>query len=313
LGLPKKIFFKSILLLFLVSTKINSQELLVNETNAGFNIGLNLAFGTHFQRLGVNFHFYYSTGFFQANSEIRAYYNFRSLGPKFIYPELVLSQGVVFGYGPTRSLHNPFLNSVSNQTKYSNSIAYSYNAYFNKKKMSQQTGIIAFQFTNVSLVAENDLFAKPYYDRFRTAAFLLRYQYEDIFEAAVNCAMWTGSMGRTTGIVNRHFYYECYVDTTGGIYTNTSHGLLSAQVKYNIGYAQNVQANAGIDAEQVRNAMQNKFIHDMRWIPKKWNKARNCHIPMLDENGMQYLYAPEQKIRKSKVYVNLFSNANLFY
>ena len=41
----------------------------------------------------------------------------------------------------------------------------------------------------------------------------------------------------------------CSMDTVGGVYTNTSHGLLSLQVKYHVGYSQNVQLNAGMSKE----------------------------------------------------------------
>ena len=51
----------------------------------------------------------------------------------------------------------------------------------------------------------------------------------------------------------------------------------------------------------------------MKFVPKKLNKAKNCHIPMIDENGEQFLFIEEQKIRKPKWYVNLFSNPALFY
>jgi hypothetical protein len=103
------------------------------------------------------------------------------------------------------------------------------------------------------------------------------------------------------------------MDTTGAVYRKTSGGMLSAQFRYNAGYLQNVQANVGVDAEQIRNAVQNKFIHDMRFIPKKWNKSHNCHLPMLDEQGEQYLFRPGQKIRKPRPYLNLYANANVFY
>ena len=107
--------------------------------------------------------------------------------------------------------------------------------------------------------------------------------------------------------------WACYMDTVRGVYTQYSHGLLSAQVKYNLGYSQNVQLNAGVDAEQVRNAVQNKVIHDMPFIPRKWNKAKNCYIPMLDSEGGQYLYRPGQRIKPPRLYLNLFSNASVFY
>ncbi len=290
-----------------------AQELIVQNNSIGFSVGANVAFGTHFKRFGVNFNFYYVNRFFQTNSEVRAYFSFKNLGPPKIYNELVLSQGIVFAYGGVQTYYNSFLNSVSNQTIYKNSIAYSYNFYINKIKTMQVTGIAAFQFNSISFITENDIFAKPVLDRFRTGAFLIQYQYLNQFQVGINCTMWTGQMGHQTDIETNKIYSHCYMDTTGGLYTNYSHGLLSAQFKYNIGLGQNIQANVGVDAEKVRNAVQNKFIHDLKFIPKKWNKAKNCHIPMLDKNGNQYLYLPNQKIKPAKLYWNIYNNANLFY
>ena len=295
-----------------ISVKMFSQEILISEKNIGANIGVNLAFGTHFQRLGFNLNFFYVNEFFQTNSELRLYLNIKNLGPKKIYPELLLAQGVVFGYGGKQNSFNSFINSVSNQTGYLSSIAYSYNAWFNKIKTVQQTGIVAFQFDPVTFIIENDILARGYYDRFRTGGFLLQYQHEDQFQAALSCAMWTGQMGRKVR-GDKDYKAICYMDTTGGIYTNCSHGILSAQFKYNVGYAQNVQANIGIDAEQVRNAVQNKLIHDFIFIPRKWITPKNCHIPMINSGGGQFLYKAQQTIRKPKLFINVFSNASLFY
>lgn len=303
---------KAIFVFVLLLNLCKAQDLIYSKSNVGFNLGANFALGNRFQRFGISFNFFYVNKNFQANSEVRAYFSFKNLGPKKIYPELVLAQGILFGYGSHQTFFNPFLNSVSNQTGFTNAVAYSYNAYFNKIKTQQQTGIIALQFSNISFIAENDILARPMLDRFRTGAFLIQYQYKDVFQAAVNCTMWTGAMGKT--IRDAPGYRAgCYIDTTGGTYTNYSHGLFSAQFKYNIGLSQNIQANIGVDAEQVRNAVQNKLIHDAIFIPRKWFKPKNCHIPMLDDKGGQYLYKPDQKIKKPELYWNVFSNANLFY
>ncbi len=283
------------------------------DKNIGFNVGANMAFGSHFQRFGLNFNLFYVNKFIQTNSELRTYFSFKNLGPKFIYEEMVLAQGLVLCYGDKKRNGNPFVNSVSNQTRYKNSIAYSYNWYVNKIKTKQVTGIAAFQFNTISVIIENDILAKPILDRFRTGAFLIQYQYKNMFQAAINCTMWTGKMGHSVSIDHKGVYTKCYMDTTGGIYPNISHGLLSAQIKYNIGFSQNLQANIGVDAEQVRNVVQNRFIHNMRFVPKKLNKTHNCHIPMIDDKGQQYLFKEGQKIRKPKLYLNIFSNANLFY
>lgn len=303
----------TILIFFILLKPSYGQDRFYQDKNMGFNVGVNFALGSHFQRFGVNLNFFYVNNFIQANSEIRAYFSLKNLGPKFKNTELALAQGLVIGYGEKQNFYNPFISSISNQTEYKNAISYSYNCYLNKIKTSQVTGIAAFQFDRISLIIENDILAKPILDRFRTGAFLLQYQYDNLFQAAVNCTMWTGKMGKTVSTDRPEIYSKCYMDTTDGVYSNISHGLLSAQFKYDLGFGQCVQANIGVDAEQVRNAVQNKFIHDMKFIPKKWNKAKNCHIPMIDENGNQYLYQAESKVRKPELFMNLFTNPNIFY
>lgn len=282
-------------------------------SNYGFRVGLNLALGTHFQRLGLNLNFYYTYNFIQANSEIRLYRNFKNLGPPKAHNELVLSQGLVFAYGPTTLGFDPFVNSYSNQSGYQNSVAYVYNAYFNKIKTTQQTGTLAFQFKDLYIISENDLLARPILDRFRTGGFLIMYQYQNTYQFALNCSMWTGQMG------NRHNYIDslgnsrCYMDTVGGLYTNYSHGLLSLQFKTYLDYGQSVQLTVGQDAEQVRDFIQNKIIHDQVFLPKNWRSTKNCHMPMLDENGQQVLDNQYQKIKNPSMYLNVFLNPNLFY
>jgi len=279
----------------------------------GASVGAHLAFGTHFQRLGFNFNFFIIEQHVQLNSELKLYYNFKNLGPRTMYPELVLSQGILFGWQHTNDLPSIFMNVVSNQTPYQYAVAYAYNAYFNKRKTTQQTGIVALYFDKLAIISENDLLAKPALDRFRTAAFLVQYQLKEDIQLGINCTLWTGKYGYKKQIDNPKFKRACYLDTLGGIYSNQSHGLLSLQAKMFPINFQAIQANVGVDAEQVRNVVQNKFIHDMPFLPKKWNKSNNCHIPMLDENGNPFLYLENQKIRKPKAYLNVFSNGSLFY
>ena len=216
------------------------------------------------------------------------------------------------GYGAKQQGHNRFVSVVSNQTHYANSVGYAYNVYFNKIKTTQQTGLIAFQFSELSLISENDIFARPTLDRFRTGAFLVQYQYKDQYQFAVNCTMWTGQMGNKI-TDDKDFPFTGYMDTTNGVYTQYSHGLLSGQFKMALDRGQTLQANMGIDAEQVRNFVQNRLIHDMVFIPRKWYKPINCHIPMLDVNGNQYLYRPSQKIKPAQPYWNVFTGAGSFY
>lgn len=270
-----------------------------------------IAVGNRFQRIGLNINAYYFYDFAQVNAGIRLYRNLRNLGPQREYNESVVSCGVVLAYGGKQKYFNPFVNEYSNQTKRKFCVAYSYNAYFNKVKTKQQTGIVVLQFDKISFITENDILAKPFFDRFRTGGFLIQYQYKNVFQAAVNCTMWTGQLGRQV-MDNKNF--PCgYMDTTGGTYSNISHGLLSLQVKCNLGYGQNAQANVGVDAEQVRNFVQNKLIHDMIFVPRKLFKQINSHIPMIDSDNRQYLFNPGQKVKRLDFYWNTFSNSSAFY
>ncbi len=284
---------------------------LVISQDYGFNVGLISSFGTHFQRFGVVVQGYALRDFTQINASLRIYNNFKNIGPKIEHAEAVGSIGFCVGYGKKNNEQNTVISCISNQTKYKNSIAYSYNLYFNKIKTTQVTGIISLQFNRVSVITENDLLAKPTLDRFRTGAFLFQYQYKN-FQYAINCTMWTGQMG--SGVRNDTLFPGVgYLNDNGGLYSNLSHGLLSAQIKCGNEFGQYLQSNFGIDDERVRNAVQNKMIHDMPFIPNKWNKSKNLHIPMIDTEGSQYLYRKGQKIQKTKVYFNQHLSPNIFY
>ena len=301
---------KFIIIFFIGYCSIIFGQLELNK-NYGFNVGFIGAFGTHVQRFGIVVQGYAAYEFAQINASVRLYDNFKNIGPKGEDGEVNAALGLCLGYGTKIKEKNLFLNSVSNQTGYKNSVSYSYNVWRNKIKTSQVTGIIAFQFNHFSFITENDLLAKPILDRFRTGAFLLQYQ-DKHFQYAINCTMWTGKMGEAVKN-DSLFPSPGYMNTVNGVYSNLSHGLLSAQIKYANQYGQYLQSNIGIDAEQVRNVVQNKFIHDMPFIPKKWNKVENLHIPMIDSEGNQYLYRKEQKIKKPKLFFNAYTSPNIFY
>lgn len=307
--------FKTIVILFLLFSTplIKAQDLVFKTPSLGFNVGLHAAFGTHVQRLGCAFNFYYLANHLQANSEIRVYYNFKNLGPNLKYTELVLAQGLSYSWGAVRTFYNPFLGATGNQSKFQNNMAFAYTAYFNRRGTTQQTGQVAVQLNSFDLIIENDLFARPALDRFRTGAILLQYQYRQYWQGGLACALWTGQMGHKAPCNAEKIRSACYMDTSNAVFANTSHGLLYAQGRYAFNYSQILEARAGVDAEQIRNAVQNHFFHDMRFLPHKWRKYKNCHIPMLDTKGNAYLYLENQKIRKAKPLLNVSSNSGTFY
>lgn len=308
-------YFKPIFifLLGLLDHGVRCQENDYPNSNYGFYAGLNLAFGTHVQRLGVNAGFYFYSNWFQCNSEVRLYRNRKNLGPPKAHNELVLSQGLVYAYGKKTRQETVFMSSVSNQTGYDHSIAYTFNVYLNKIGTYQETGILALQFQDIFFIAENDLLARPSLDRFRTGAFLLMYQYQNLYQFAMNCTMWTGQMGNRHNLEGPSSFSHCYMDTSGGKHSGYSHGIFALQVKAALPLYQNVQLSVGMDAEQIRNVVQNKAFHDMVMLPKKWRPKTNCHIPMIDSKGNPFLYQEGQIIKPARLYLNVFTNPSLFY
>jgi hypothetical protein len=69
----------------------------------------------------------------------------------------------------------------------------------------------------------------------------------------------------------------------------------------------------GIDAEQIRDIIQNKGFHDMCFIPSFMTNQKNLHIPMKMEDGYDYLFKEGQKIRKPKLVWQLALNPSLLY
>ena len=112
---------------------------------------------------------------------------------------------------------------------------------------------------------------------------------------------------------NNYPFSHLYKSDVDGNYTQNSHGLLSLQVQYVTDYFQQLQGNIGMDAERVRHVVQNRLIHDMIFLPKNWRKKTNAHIPMLDDEGNQYLFKENQNTKKPTLYFNAFSNSGLFY
>lgn len=309
--IKKKIIRLNFFLCFLFVLKFGYTQQ-VKFTNCGLTAGCVISAGTHISQFGFFVRTYYLSNHFQWNNDFRINYYFKYLGPKKPHPELQLSSGILFGYGKKEDKMNLFIGKTGNQTFYQNSIAYAYNAYFNYVRTSQQTGTIAFQINQFFVNTENDLFARPLKDRFRTAAIQCGFQ-KDNLRFVLTHTMWTGKLGNQV----RDSLYKSpagYLDTTNSVYAKFSNGLLYFGAEmFEKELQQQLKVNVGIDAEQIRHAVQNRFIHDACLLPKKMRNTNNFHFPMIDTNEQQYLFRPNQKIRTPKLYYNLFTNADLIY
>jgi len=188
---------------------LSAQE--VAGDNYGINGGIIIALGNKIDRIGISINAYN----FQINPEFRVYYNFKNLGPKKQYLEAHAALGIVYGYGEKNYTDtNFFYSSVSNHTYSKNSVGYSFNYYFNPIGTSQQTGILSFQFNQFSFLAENDIFARPKLDRYRTGAFLFQYRKEKT-QVGINSTLFTGQMGNKIHD-EKYPYSNLYKSNSGG-------------------------------------------------------------------------------------------------
>jgi len=282
--------------------------LYASDRGASAAVGISVNIGNKTRNIGIFVSVCAYYDFVQFNPGARIRYNFKNLGVPGRYWEFDCYGGLLFAWGIRDGTENLFINSVSNQTLRRYSIAYSYNIYRDGIGTNQNTGTIALHFNNISLITENDIFGDNR-DRFRTAAATVQYRHKTTVYG-VNLILWTGETGERiteTDYPSRKGYFE------QGRYGQYSHGILCMQVRQYLDYGQNIQASAGIDAEQVRNFVQNKIMHDMVFLPSKWVNHQSTHVPMLDTDDNLYLYQPDQKIRKPTPYVNAAINPGLFY
>lgn len=308
---------KIVAVFFILSLYLKAQVPLVPFPGGGFQAGICLSAGSHLLRTGIWVHGYYVRDVFEGKTEVRFYMNYKSWGPGGSFFELQFSPAIQVGFDEKDStFFSPFFFIYSPHTGRKSHVGYAMNFYWDSRRTSQRTGTIWFNTGFFTFFSENDLLAQRMLDRYRTGSFGLSWRYL-VWEWAITSVLWTGKWGSVLRTDHPHFRLGCYLDTTGGIFTRYSHGILLIKANYSglSGlYGQTISAAAGIDAERIRDCMQNKLIHDMVFLPRSWlKKSRNCHIPMLDENGNPYVFRNDQKIKKSKIFLNAGLNEPIFY
>jgi hypothetical protein len=283
--------------------------------------GLSCSFGTKVNKIGVTVGGALWYQYVQVNTQYYAYHCFNNLGPQGKRSETQLHLGILGAFGKIDSLDNAFFDALSNQTKRKYAVAYAYKIYNDKIGTSQKSGAIGFCFGKVRFITENDLLAGKGSDKYRTGAFLFDYTHNN-WQFVLNNILWTSNPKakgshrekNNPNYPSRFGYYNC----EGTPFSQYSHGILAAQVKFVASSPTLLQlhpfdAQIGIDDERIRNLIQNKLIHDMPLVPRKWNKANNPHVPMIDANGKPYLYQPNQQIRFAKVFAEVGCNSSMFY
>jgi len=305
----------TILLLFLLSSSVKGQLKLTDDI--GFTVGLTVNFGTKVNRVGLQAGAYYAKSIVQLNTGLRCYYSFNSYGPKGARPEVMYTLGALIAYGETDTLDNPFIHSLSNQTRHRYGIGYSYNFYWDKAETSQQTGTIAFHFPNTEILFENDMLIPAWSDEFRTGALQVAYYYKQETRFSVNLITWTGAFRHPNRKTVKDTDYPArfgYFDIKDCTHGNLSHGILGLQVQQMLPYyGQVASAMIGIDSERIRHAVQNRFIHDAMFLPPFWPPPPNPHFPMIDADDQPYLFKEGQEVRPAKFFMDMGLNPFMFY
>lgn len=305
-----KIILSFILLLFW-NTDTYSQKI----KNLYINTGIFISSGTTQNRIGFFIGGYYIYKQFQINLTIRPTYNIFSLGTGKESSELHANLSLVYGYGGIDSIKNNFVTEISNQTGRKNSVAISYNAYIDNIETSQFTGTIALEFNKFGIIHENDMWGEPRSDRFRSAGIQLYYRTKQI-KYATNVILWHGNAFAKGSKSYTKTDYPArwgFKDFNKSKYGKFSNGIWSTQVNLLLPNMQVVNFDIGIDSEKVRHMVQNRFTHDMCFLPDKLVINKLLHYPMIDDKGNLYLFKKNQKIKPSTFYLNLAFNQNLFY
>jgi len=287
--------------------------------NFGFSAGLSFSFGNKVNRIGLRSSFFYTYQFVQLNSQINILYNFKTLALNQSTPEIQFGIGSQLGFVKSDTISNNFIGLIDNNMAYQYSMGYTYLYYWDKQQTSQGSGILNLNIKSFTLATQNDLFGwgKGWRDRYRTGAVLIQYRYLDT-KIALNTTLWTGDYTGSTKVLNDRNYparFGYYLDDKGA-FTNYSAGLLSLQIEQllpNIPLQQTARLNIGVDSEYVRHFLQNKWMHDMLFLPKKMIKTKLLHYPMLDSNGNPYLFKENQSVKPSSLYFNLGINEMTFY
>lgn len=281
----------------------------------GGRLGVAITLGTPVNRLGISIQLYQYHDFFQVNIGARGYYNLQGYGPRKRGRELQLNGGITLAAGNIDSTWTPLVSAVGNQTKRPYSGSYSYQVYLDDIGTGQKSGTVALQLNKVFLAMENDIFSGTGRDRYRTGAMMAGYYVQNTL-VSVNALMWTGNTSSSKRVFHRESVNGArfgYYDLSKVEYGKFSHGILALQVDSELGLGQMGSVRIGIDAEQVRHALQNRLIHDALLWPRKWYVHDNEHYPMLDEEGLPYTDKETQKIRKARFVLQGSANSGFFY
>ncbi len=302
----RKIFFISLFFFFILPL-LHSQSYL--EKHFGATINLRLNFGTHINSLGLGVSGYWQDFFVQSNIQSNISFRLNDLGKRKHFWEWRNAFGLLLLGGKKDAPIDFQLEGLNHQTKFRYGIGYNYIIYTDNMGTSQHSGSFGVHINQISVYHENDIFAGRVRDRFRTAHFHVSFR-DSLYKVGIGIRLWTGETR------NAPFTYRNIGKMKAGFkileelpYGKTSHGILYASGVYHLPYSQNAFVKVGIDSEEIRHFIQNRFIHDLIFLPDKFPR-HSSHYPRLDKNGCATFNKKER--RKDRFYFQIGTGENRF-
>lgn len=271
------------------------------QSSWGVRLGLSVRMGTSLQRIGLvaGCSWQFDNG--QIQLEWRGHEHLRALGTQIPSLEHQLRLRLSGGWGQRNA---KILEGASplDRWRAAYRLGYQWNWYFDDQQTSQETGTLLVGIHGVDLMLENDALALLHPgDRFRTGAWSLSWQ-QGPWKWMTRVILWHGATkGAPRQNVLQYPGPFGFKDLRGRLYGDRSHGIWQFSASYHLGFGQTSGLALGYDSERIRHFFQNQLIHDLPFLPRQWNKARNPHYPMLDREGQPYLFFPGQELRRGQL------------
>lgn len=277
----------------------------VIEPHYGGNIGIVANVGSHNTSLGVQLNAYTAINHAQLNFSSTLQFYVFGKGERTNFSEMRNAFGLVLSAGKQKDYIDFEFNALNHQSLDKYAVAYNYIIYTDNAGSSQHSGAFGIHLNKISIYHENDVFAGQAKDRYRTAIARVSYT-QEFFKYSIGMNLWTGETKNAIWVKDASKTcpngYRRLEELPFG---KTSHGILYGEVMANGPYYQNVKMRLGVDSELIRNAVQNRLIHDLVFLPKSVVR-KTPHYPMLDDYGCAV--TDKDNRRKAKIYLQLGLN-----
>jgi hypothetical protein len=273
---------------------------------SGVQLSILYQVGSHQKGVGLRINAYCQSKFVQLNSAASLTYYYKSYGERKRFFENKNELGLVCFFGRENQFFDWQLSTMSHQTRHNWAISYSSIWYNDNSGTSQRSGAFGLQLKKISLILENDAFAGIATDRFRTGIFRVDYK-DSLVKFGTGIYLWTGETNGVSAKTIPGFPLKKYKDISTLPYGKTSHGIWYGQLQFLVSNAQYIQLKLGLDSEEIRNSLQNRFLHDLPFLPRKYQN-QTPHYPRLNKDGLPLFTTIDT--RKSRLYFSVGLNEN---